>query len=234
MTLPQARLLLECSLPDPKRESSYVLILLEYHTRRNYQAYQSHRKRQMLELTKWKSLKKSLSVKMFQYAVLTNEITFMLNYTDYPERMTAEKSADDMLDPGLDNAFSAYPHGRKESAKIGLQGFPGRRFSIEDPDSGYTTIAKSCLVGHRIYLVQAVMPTKLSGQPDLLARPIDVLSRDPDRLGLDTKPAIRQEFHQVAITRPPAAATPADVGNQILELRRLRQTQFLLRYPRFL
>ena len=112
--------------------------------------------------------------------MLTNEITFMLNYTDYPERMTAEKSADDMLDPGLDNAFSAYPHGRKESAKIGLQGFPGRRFSIEDPDSGYTTIAKSCLVGHRIYLVQAVMPTKLSGQPDLLARPINVLSVDPE------------------------------------------------------
>jgi hypothetical protein len=40
------------------------LILLEYHTRRNYQAYQSHRKRQMLELTKWKSLKKSLSVRL--------------------------------------------------------------------------------------------------------------------------------------------------------------------------
>ena len=60
LTLPQARLLLECSLPDPKRESSYVLILLEYHTRRNYQAYQSHRKRRMLELKKWDSLKTSL------------------------------------------------------------------------------------------------------------------------------------------------------------------------------
>jgi hypothetical protein len=36
------------------------LILLEYHTRRNYQAYQSHRKRRMLELKKWESLKTSL------------------------------------------------------------------------------------------------------------------------------------------------------------------------------
>ena len=106
-------------------------------------------------------------IKMFQYALITNEITFMLNYTDYPETMTAGKSADDMLDPGLDKTLSKYPRAHKESAKILFQGFPGRRFSIEDPDTGYTTVAKSCLVGHRIYLVQAVMPTKLSNQPEV-------------------------------------------------------------------
>lgn len=106
-------------------------------------------------------------IKMFEYALITNEITFMLNYADYPERMTAGRSADDMLDLGLDKEFSAHPRARKESAKILLQGFPGRRFSIEDPDTGYTTTAKSCLVGHRIYLVQAVMPTKLSTRPEV-------------------------------------------------------------------
>jgi hypothetical protein len=106
-------------------------------------------------------------IKIFQYTVITNEITFMLNYTDYPERMTAGKSPDDMLDPGLDKTFSVYPRARKESEKILFQGFPGRRFSIEDPVTGYATIAKSCLVGHRIYLVQAVMPTRLSGQPEV-------------------------------------------------------------------
>ncbi len=106
-------------------------------------------------------------LKMLQYTITTNEITFMLNYIDYPERMTAGKSADDMLDPGLDKVFSAYPRARKESAKIVLQGFPGRRFSIEDPGTGSTTIAESCLVGRRIYLLQAVMPTRLSGQPEV-------------------------------------------------------------------
>lgn len=60
MTLPQARLLIEGIFPDRKQELSYVLLLLEYHTRRNYQAYQSHRKRRMKELKKWKSLKTSL------------------------------------------------------------------------------------------------------------------------------------------------------------------------------
>ena len=60
MTLPQARLLIEGIFPAPKRQRSYVLILLEYHTRRNYQAYKSHRKRRMKELKKWKSLKVSL------------------------------------------------------------------------------------------------------------------------------------------------------------------------------
>ncbi len=60
MTLPQARLLMECSFPEPKRQPSYILTLLRYHTRRNYQAYKSHRKRRMKELKKWKSLKTSL------------------------------------------------------------------------------------------------------------------------------------------------------------------------------
>jgi hypothetical protein len=107
-------------------------------------------------------------IKMFEYEVITNGITFMLSYTDYPERMTAGKSADDMLDPGIEKAFSRYtPYARKKSAKIVLHGFPGRSFSVEDPNSGYTIMAKSCLVGHRIYLVQAVMPTKLSSQPEV-------------------------------------------------------------------
>jgi hypothetical protein len=60
LTLPQARLLIERSFPEPKRQPSYVLILVEYHTRRNHQAYQSHRKRRMKELKQWKSLKTSL------------------------------------------------------------------------------------------------------------------------------------------------------------------------------
>jgi hypothetical protein len=50
----------ERSFPQPKGEIGYVLILLQYHTRRNHQAYQSHRKRRMKELEKWKSLKTSL------------------------------------------------------------------------------------------------------------------------------------------------------------------------------
>ena len=58
MTLPQARLLIESAFPEPKQQPGYVLILLEYHTRRNYAAYKSHRKRKMKELRKWKSLKK--------------------------------------------------------------------------------------------------------------------------------------------------------------------------------
>ena len=60
MTLPQARLLIERSFPEPKGQIRYVLILVEYHTRRNHQAYLSHRKRRMKELKKWKPLKTSL------------------------------------------------------------------------------------------------------------------------------------------------------------------------------
>jgi hypothetical protein len=60
LTLPQARLLIEGCFPEPKRQPGYVLILLAYHNRRNYQAYKSHRKRRMKELKKWQSLKVSL------------------------------------------------------------------------------------------------------------------------------------------------------------------------------
>jgi len=50
LTLPQARLLVESSFPELKRQPSYVLTLLAYHTRRNYQAYLSHRQRRIKEL----------------------------------------------------------------------------------------------------------------------------------------------------------------------------------------
>ena len=51
---------MEYSFPEPNRQPNRMLILLRYHTRRNYQAYKSHRKRRMKELKKWKSLKTSL------------------------------------------------------------------------------------------------------------------------------------------------------------------------------
>jgi hypothetical protein len=60
LTLPQARLLMECSFPQPKHQPAYLLLLVDYHTRRNDQAYRSHRKRRLKELKKWKSLKMSL------------------------------------------------------------------------------------------------------------------------------------------------------------------------------
>jgi len=60
LTLPQARLFMECSFPQPKREPAYLALLIDYHTQRNDQAYRSHRKRRLKELKKWKSLKMSL------------------------------------------------------------------------------------------------------------------------------------------------------------------------------
>jgi hypothetical protein len=51
---------MESSFPQPKRQPAYLLILIDYHTRRNDQAYRSHRKRRLKELKKWKSLKTSL------------------------------------------------------------------------------------------------------------------------------------------------------------------------------
>jgi hypothetical protein len=60
LTLPQARLLIESSFPDLKRDLSHVLIVLNYYNQRTHQAYLSHYKRRIKELKKWKSLKKSL------------------------------------------------------------------------------------------------------------------------------------------------------------------------------
>jgi hypothetical protein len=51
---------MQCSFPEPKRQEAYLLVLVDYHTSRNDQAYRSHRKRRLKELKKWKSLKTSL------------------------------------------------------------------------------------------------------------------------------------------------------------------------------
>ena len=37
-------------MPNPKQEAEYVLKFVRYHQQRNYQAYQSHRKRRLKEL----------------------------------------------------------------------------------------------------------------------------------------------------------------------------------------
>jgi hypothetical protein len=60
LTLPQARQLIEWSLPDPRCDADYRVDFVEYHEQRNYQAYLSHRKRRMKELEQWKSLEMSL------------------------------------------------------------------------------------------------------------------------------------------------------------------------------
>lgn len=53
-------MLLEASFPRPRQRPGYLLIVVNYYTRRNYRAYRSHRKRQMKDLKKWKSLQVSL------------------------------------------------------------------------------------------------------------------------------------------------------------------------------
>jgi hypothetical protein len=59
LTLPQARALLEWSLPDRRTELDYALQWLRCHQDRNHQACLSHRKRRLNELETWKDLEVS-------------------------------------------------------------------------------------------------------------------------------------------------------------------------------
>ncbi len=60
LTLPQARALLEWSLPYRRREVEYVIKWVRYHQRRNYRAYLSHRKHRHKQLQSWNDLQVSL------------------------------------------------------------------------------------------------------------------------------------------------------------------------------
>ena len=117
-----------------------------------------------------KEIKRALplgQLKMVEYALTTNQITFMVDYSDYPKSMTEGRSLEDQIDPSVDRMFAASPRGRHQNFKIERQGFPGRNFTIDDPVTGYSVIGTLCLVSNRIYIVQAVMPTGLRGRPEV-------------------------------------------------------------------
>jgi hypothetical protein len=105
-------------------------------------------------------------LKVVQYVITTNEVTFAVDYTEYPSTITEGRTPDAMLDLGIDRMFSAYPHGRKESIKTTLHGFPARNFTVDDPDTGYITAGSVCLVGKRNYVIQVVRPSKLDAKRD--------------------------------------------------------------------
>jgi hypothetical protein len=107
-------------------------------------------------------------LKIVGYATTTsNQITFTLHYTDFPSAMTEGRTADAMLDSGLEQTFARYPRASTQRERTVIQGFPGRTFTIVDPDSGYTTFGRTCLVENRTYVIQAVMPTPLSGSSEI-------------------------------------------------------------------
>ena len=98
--------------------------------------------------------------KLVQYMLTRNGITFCLDYADYPDTLTSDMSPDAVLDSGLDRLFSAYPHEPKRSERTTLQGFLGRSFIIEG--AGTTVIGRSYWVGQRLYILQAIMASRLS------------------------------------------------------------------------
>jgi hypothetical protein len=121
-----------------------------------------------------------------EYTLTTNGMTFDLHYFDYPKTMTMGMSADDLLDHGLKRLFSAYPHDRKQSSRITLQGFPGRSFTIES--NGNIIIGRSYWVGQRLYLLQAIMGSGLSLRPEvdrfirsIRFQPVDGPKSDPSK-----------------------------------------------------
>jgi hypothetical protein len=93
------------------------------------------------------------------YVSGTNQITFAVHYTDYPASMTTGRTADAMLDPGIEQTISRHPHASNWVERTVYQGFPARNATIIDPDSGYTVMVKAFLVGNRTYTIVAAMPS---------------------------------------------------------------------------
>lgn len=105
----------------------------------------------------------SSRIKRVDYTITTNEVTFMVSYTDYPKVMGEDIRPDEMLDRALDRSFSRFPDARKVKSNMVFQGFPCRAFTIEDLNTSYVLMCRSFMVGDRLYLIQVVKP---SDQPN--------------------------------------------------------------------
>lgn len=119
-------------------------------------------------------------IKMTQYAITTNEITFAIHFTELPAKMTAASTPDEMLDSGIDPMFAPHPQARKVWARDMFHGFPSRTFTIDDPAIGYIAVGRSCMVGRRIYVIQVVRPARVSAAREI--------SRFMESFRFETKP----------------------------------------------
>jgi hypothetical protein len=109
----------------------------------------------------------TMHLKLVQYVITTNEITFTVHYTDYPPTLVATNTPDAVLDPGIKKMFGANPSARKESRNAVWRGYPARTFNMDDPSTGYSVVGRSCLVGSRLYVIQVVRPTRIAAQQEI-------------------------------------------------------------------
>lgn len=88
------------------------------------------------------------------------EAHYVVSYTDYPPEAVQQTNPADMLDGATRGALKNVEEGRLVSESvISLNGYPGREFEIEAPNSKQTVHCRSFLVENRLYMLLMVVPT---------------------------------------------------------------------------
>lgn len=96
-------------------------------------------------------------VRVSDYTLTTNNITYSVAYTDYPAAVM-KMTVDQILDSGLQTISARYPLAKKTQNKTIWQGQPARQWITDDPMTGYVLTGHSCLVSNRMYVVQLIYP----------------------------------------------------------------------------
>ena len=113
--------------------------------------------------------KEGVEISIVEFECSGNEFDCGVAYSIYPSSVLDIETHDAVLDGGVNGAVQQVNGELIYQRKITIDGFPGREYkiSVKKGNSNLVIVAKSCIVGRRVYFAQIVTLTSNEFSPNI-------------------------------------------------------------------